>query len=407
MKKIIKYTLYMIVLIVTFCPNVKAGVNVSASSQTVTVGNSVKITVSSPDVVGKFSITSSNNNILSGGSSGAWLEGSITYTFTTKNAGTATISVVPIDAATNSGNYTQVSTITITVKAKQVVVLSSNNNLSSLGIDGVSIAPEFNKDTIEYAVELEPGTEKVNISAGAEDSNATITGNGERTVTDGENSLEIVVTAQNGATKTYVIKATVKEFNPITVKISNKEYTVVRKKSSLTPPSNYEETTVKLNEEEIPAYKSKITNYTLVALKDSEGNQNWYVYDKNNYTLYKEYTFGKTILYPMIMDEIPEGYKKTSIKYNDDNIVAYKLNEKSKYALLYAMNVETGEKHLYMYDSKEDSVQIYNDEYINKLVNENNMYLKILIGVSTGLVLSVGIIIFILVKNRKNKKSQK
>ena len=69
------------------------------------------------------------------------------------------------------------------------------------------------------------------------------------------------------------------------------------------------------------------------------------------------------------------------------------------------MNVETGEEHTYMYDSKEDTVQIYNDELINKLQEENSLYLKILIGVSVGLVLSIGIIIFILIKNRK-KKSQ-
>ena len=69
------------------------------------------------------------------------------------------------------------------------------------------------------------------------------------------------------------------------------------------------------------------------------------------------------------------------------------------------MNVETGKTNIYMYDSKEDTVQIYNDEHVNKLVSENELYLKILIGVSAGLVLSVGTIIFLLIKNKKTKKS--
>ena len=370
-----------------------------------TVGNSVRISITPNDVVGRFSVTSSNNNILSGGTASDWIDEAVSYTFTARNAGTATISVVPIDAADSNEDYKQINTITITVNPKKVIVLSTNNNLSGLSIDGVTLSPEFNKDTLEYSAELEAGTEKINVGANAEDSTATISGNGEKEVSEGDNNIEVVVTAQNGATKTYVIKANVKEFNPIKVKIDKQDLTVVRNKKNLTPPTNYVETSVNIGGEEVPAYENKITKYTIVALKDSKGIQNWYVKDKDNYKLYKEYKFGMTTLYPMELEEIPDGYSKTQIKYNDETIIAYKIKDNSKYALIYAMNVETGEEHTYMYDSKEDTVQIYNDELINKLQEENSLYLKILIGASVGLVLSIGIIIFILIKNRK-KKSQ-
>ena len=252
---------------------------------------------------------------------------------------------------------------------------------------------------------MEAGTEKINVTANVADGNASVSGIGEREVTEGDNNIEVVVTAENGATKTYTIKATVKEFNPIKVKVDKEEYTVVRNKKNLTPPNNYEETSLTINNEEVPAYQNKITKYTIVALKDSKGNQNWYVKEKNNYKLYKEYKFSNTVLYPLELERIPTGYSKTSIKYNDEKIIAYKLNNNSKYSLIYAMNVETGKTNIYMYDSKEDTVQIYNDEHVNKLVSENELYLKILIGVSAGLVLSVGTIIFLLIKNKKTKKS--
>lgn len=409
MKKIISYSLVGLIAVLAFMSKVSAGsVSVRTSSRSITVGSSVSITISPSDIVGRFSITSSNNNILSGGTSNVWIEDDpITYNFSARNAGTATISVIPIDAADSNGDYTQINTITITVNPRKVVILSTNNNLSGLSIDGATLSPEFNKDTLEYTTELEAGTEKINVSANVEDSTATISGNGEKEVSEGDNNIEVVVTAQNGTTKTYIIKATVKEFNPIKVKIDNKEFSVVRNKKNLTPPNNYEETTVTINNEEVPAYKNKVTKYTLVALKNNKGVQNWYVKEKDNYNLYKEYTFGNTILYPMelVDDDIPEGYIKSEIKYNNETLVAYKVNDRSKYALIYGMNIETGEINIYSYDSKEDTVQIYNDEFIVNLQEKNNIYLKILVGVSIGLALSIGIIIFLLIKNKK-KKSQ-
>jgi hypothetical protein len=41
---------------------------------------------------------------------------------------------------------------------------SKNNYLSKLVIDDYELTPKFDKDTLEYSVELEPGTEKININ---------------------------------------------------------------------------------------------------------------------------------------------------------------------------------------------------------------------------------------------------
>ena len=142
-------------------------------------------------------------------------------------------------------------------------------------------------------------------------------------------------------------------------------------------------------------------------LKDDKGNQNFYIYKDKKYILYKEYTFNKIILYPMELKKVPKGYKKTKITFNDDKIIAYKKNKKSNYALIYGMNVETGKKHIYMYDKEEDTLQIYNDE-LNDVSDEKIEQYKMLIAGLSGLsVLLFLILIIVIMKNHKHNKEQK
>lgn len=379
--------------------------SIYASTTSVIVGNSVVITVKGNNIAGKLSLTSSNGGILSGGASAFWIDNStVTYTFKAVSTGSATVTVKPIDVAdyNNGSSYTTSKSVTINVRTKPVIVLSGDNNLSNLGIENYSLTPEFNKDTLEYNVELEPDTSEINISATASHGGATIEGAGTREVTDGDNRLEIKVTAENGSSKTYVINAKVKEYNPIEVNINNEKYTVVRKKSLITPPENYTETTVTINEEEIPAYYSEITKYTLVSLKDANGNQNFYIYQNGEYHLYKELTFNQMKICLLDIPQIPDGYNKSTIVYNDENLEAYKLNPNSKYAILYGMNVATGEEHYYSYESSENTLQIYHTEEIDLLNEKVEQYVYLIIGL-LGLSFIFLIIMLILVFKKGNK----
>ena len=105
-----------------------------------------------------------------------------------------------------------------------------------------------------------------------EDKTASLTGTGEFDVHEGANSFDVVVTAENGVTKTYHINVVVKEQNPIEVTLNSSDYTVVRKKEELEGmvPKSFEETTLKIGEEEVVAFQNKTLNLTLVALKDSK-----------------------------------------------------------------------------------------------------------------------------------------
>lgn len=413
MKKILS-SLFIIVASFLFINEVNAGsLSITASNLNPTVGSTITITVKSNNVYSKYYLTSTNSSVISPGATKQTdidTGGVTTYSFTANAVGTATIKLISVDATDYDtvSYYTATPSVTINVKAKPVIVLSGDNSLSGLGVDGKELSPAFNRDTLEYSVELEPETTSINVWANPSHGGASIAGAGTREVVDGSNRLEIVVTAENGSSRTYVLNASVKEYNPIKQTVDGKEYSVVRKRSMLTAPENYVETTVTIEGEEVPAFTSEVTKYTLVGLKNESGTIGLYVYKDGTYMPYNEYTFNKVIFYPLELDinDIPKGYEKTDIIYNDQTIVAYKTSELSNFAILYGMNVETGEVHMYMYDEEEDTLQIYNDEMVSSLQEEleqMKLIVAALAGVSAFLFLLCIIIGSSKGKSRKEK----
>ncbi len=409
-----KYLQICILFLITFTFGVtgaKAGsLSISASSTNVIKGGSVIIRIKASDVAGKVSLTSSNSSVLSGGISSVWVENDTqTYTFKANENGSATVTLSAIDVSDSNGNaYTASKSVTINVYTPAPVILSSNNNLSSLGVEGKELTPGFAQGTLEYSVEMDPETTKVNLTGSVADSSASVSGLGERDVTDGDNRLEVIVTAQNGTTKTYVVNVKVKEYNPINVDINSKNLTVIRKKGQIEAPANYNETTLKIGDEEVNAFHSDITGYTLVGLKDEEGNANLYIYEDGKYMLYNEYSFAQIKLYPMEANskDIPSLYHKTTIKLNNKDVVAYKLDDASDYALIYGMNVDNGKTNLYMYNETENTIQLYTREEMDLLDKKLNTYvlaIAVLSGVSV--LLFILCIVFLISKRKKKDKS--
>lgn len=121
------------------------------------------------------------------------------------------------------------------IKLEQQLLLnqprkSSNNNLSSLTIEGYNLDKEF-KRCNWILCSSRKRCQKIKINAQLDDSSAKVEGTGEVEVKEGNNKIEIKVTAEDGSTKTYVINVTVKELNPVEVTIGKKKYTIVRKKT--------------------------------------------------------------------------------------------------------------------------------------------------------------------------------
>lgn len=109
-----------------------------------------------------------------------------------------------ITVKAENGN-TKTYTIIITKPDKR----NTNNYLKSLSITNAKI--NFNKGTLNYNVIVENKIDKIDIKATAEDTKATITGTGTKTLKEYLNTFNIVVTAENGTTRTYKINISRKD----------------------------------------------------------------------------------------------------------------------------------------------------------------------------------------------------
>ena len=403
----------------------------SVSKSNLVIGNTVTVTVtlSSSEALGsweyslnydssKLDLVSSDVPLSYKGVVTSTNQKSVSYkyTFKAKASGTATFSFSKAAAYAYDESQMNInkstSSVKIISKAELEASYSKNNYLSSLGVNGYSLDPEFNKDTLEYRVTLPAETYEAEITGSKEDKKASISGLGKKELTDGENRFEILVTAENGNERKYVVIITVSELSPVIVKIDNKEYNVVRKKETLTTPDGYTDTTVTINEEEVPAFYSEVTKFTLVALKDAGGKVAYYIKDNDKYTEYKTFPFDKVDLYledfPSNI-EIPKEYTKVKIKINGEEVEAYKLSKTSKYALIYGMNISLGTKDLYMYDSVQNTIQRYNNEEALLLGEKLNQFLYIIfiLGIVSIILLIVLIITFITKSKRYIDKHKK
>ena len=111
-----------------------------------------------------------------------------------------TISFTNITGATDSTRLTADNAQkTITVNIPK----SDDNNLSNLKIDGTDIS-SFSPSKTNYDLGNTENNE-INITAVAHDAKASVSGTGMKTLNYGKNNFDIVVTAENGSTKTYTI----------------------------------------------------------------------------------------------------------------------------------------------------------------------------------------------------------
>lgn len=433
MKRIKKFFMAMLIGLLFPCiVNAASGSINIASSSTVVVGNKVTVTVtiSSGTKMGSWQMSLNydksylqltNSTARDGGTfmidyaeDPGVLKKTYTFTFKTLKSGTTKLSVDGYRAYVSS----DLSALSLSANTKQIRIItqaeleasySKNNNLSALEVEGFTLTPEFKTDVLEYSVVVPENTKEVNIKATVQDKRASVNGIGTQAVNPGANKFSVVVRAQSGAEKTYVINVEVKDENPINVTVNGKNYTVVKIKENLPAASLYTETSININGFEIPAYKNDNTNLVLVGLKDEEGNISLYIYnkDKNEYQEYNEIGVNKITIYPLTSNEEIKGYKKDTITINGVKVDGYYYTKDSDYVIIYGINVETGDKGFYMYDKKMQSLIKYNDEYIIDLNKKIELYSYIIIGFSGVFILMIIIMISLAKKKSGKKKNQK
>lgn len=81
---------------------------------------------------------------------------------------------------------------------------SGNSSLDSLSVEGTNV--EFNSEKLNY--DLIINSDKTNITATASSSTSKVEGTGEKKLAYGKNKFKIIVTAENGSERTYILNIT-------------------------------------------------------------------------------------------------------------------------------------------------------------------------------------------------------
>lgn len=238
--KILMLSILMLILLSLITSVNAASARISASKSSVTAGESVTITVN----VNAASWSISVGGALSGRMTGYNEDGvnqnaSKSFSLNTSTPGTYTVTMsgdvtdetsdyatpvsdsvivtvtepAPVEpepekpSNNNNGGTTTKPNNNTTTNKPQETKKSSNSRLSSLRIAEGILTPEFDSKTREYTINVPNETTKLSIEAITDDSKASakITGNDELQI--GENTIEITVTAEDGSTSTYTIKA--------------------------------------------------------------------------------------------------------------------------------------------------------------------------------------------------------
>lgn len=213
----------VLMLVLTMLPvNVfaKGTYTASASKTTLTVGNTATLTITANKSAGKFTVSSSDPSVATVNKSALWIDGShenVSSKITIKavKAGTTTITINPENVSDNEYNLlTNKKTIKITVKAKattptkdeednKVTKKSSDATLKSLTSSVVDI--DFSKNKTNYTVYVDKTVTSLGLKAVANSSKANVKITGDENFVTGNNIVKVVVTAEDGTTKTYTI----------------------------------------------------------------------------------------------------------------------------------------------------------------------------------------------------------
>ncbi|MBQ5918656.1 MAG: cadherin-like beta sandwich domain-containing protein, partial [Lachnospiraceae bacterium] len=329
-----------------------------------------------------------------------------TVTFKAIGPGTSAIKYVCISGDDGVIDYDTVDNMSVTPKNGSItvnapVVASKNNNLSSMSIaavreDGssydVTLSPAFSKDVTKYNISVEQGVTDLVVSAKTEDAKAKINVQWPN-LDPGDNTTKVIVTAEDGSKKEYVIytKVPVEETtppmpeDPITTVIDGTEYYVGNINDSVTLPEGFESFEYNYNGKTVVAGKGLVKDIIVMYLTSGTGEAGkLYIYDEvaNSFYPMVNITMSQKLYTIVKAPEelvVPVGYNESVITIDGVEFTGWQISELEGIYLVYAMNWE-GQAGLYYYDIAESQMMKYFDSSVevgvelddyNSLVSEN------------------------------------
>lgn len=359
------------------------GISVSAGQGTVSVGKTVafSITVPSGTEAWTYSVSYSDNlSLESGDTAPMGFEGDSRtnqLVFRANSTGTGTVSIsagsyciagVDYDAS-GSASVSIVSASTPDDSEPDYTPSapgkSGNNALSALTVSVGTLTPAFDPAVTEYTLSLPQGTEKLTLTATPSDSNATVQGDGELTLQEGENTLPLVVTAENGDTKTYTVTAKVAQAPTLFLDYNGQRPGVVKDVSQVTPPAGFAPAEpITYSGDTLPIWTDVSGKRTLVYLMDEKTSaQGFYLFSQTTgvQSPYLPILCGSvTYIYTDIPKELSSvpGLTPATVKAFGQTLNGWTYNDASlkDFSVLYLMD-DAGSYGYYTYDSREETLQ--------------------------------------------------
>lgn len=359
-----------------------AGMSVSAGQSTVSVGRTVAFTITVPagSEAWTYSVAySANLTLESGDLAPMGFEGdnrTNQLVFRANDTGTGSVWISAGSYCVSGVDYDASGSASVSIVSASTPDdsepdytpstpgKSGNNALSALTVSAGTLTPAFDPAVTEYTLSLPQGTEKLTVTATPSDSNATVQGDGELTLREGENTLPLVVTAENGDTKTYTVTAKVAQAPTLFLNFSGAKLGVVKDVEGVTPPTGFTAAEpVSQGGDTLPLWVDANGKHTLVYLVDEKGVAGFYLYSRTEGVLspYLPLAYGgTTYIYTGIPSEkasVP-GLKAATVEAFSQTLSGWRYEDAalSDFVVLYLMD-DGGQYGYYTYDTKNATLQ--------------------------------------------------
>lgn len=371
------------------------GISVSAGQGSVSVGKTVafSITVPSGSEAWTYSVSWSGNLTLeSGDTAPMGFEGDSRtnqLVFRANSTGTGTVSISAGSYCIAGVDYDASGSASVTIVAADKpddsepapaptpsgggsstgnnpgVSLSSNSALSSLTVSAGTLTPAFDPAITEYTLSLPSRSDRLTITANPSDSRATVQGDGDISLQDGETSLSVVVTAEDGSAKTYTITVQVAQAPTLFLDYNGQRLGVVKDVSQVTPPAGFAPAEpITYSGDTLPIWTDVSGKRTLVYLMDEKTSaQGFYLFSQATgvQSPYLPILCGSvTYIYTDIPKELSSvpGLTPGPVKAFGQTLNGWTYNDASlkDFCVLYLMD-DAGSYGYYTYDSREETLQ--------------------------------------------------
>lgn len=453
-----------------------ANISVSVNKSNVKVGNTVTVTLSITSGYGAQGVLKKSSGVLGGSSDeyftiGAGVGDVQRFSYKATSVGSCTFSIQePLDDTTDVDGGTPsigVGSATVTVTSassnndsnsnkdnkdnsgsntgndsnankdneNKEEKKSSNASLGSLVISAGTLSPKFSAATKDYTATVDYSCSSLAVTANPADSKASVTSvTGNDSLEVGENTVSVVVTAEDGSTSTYNIVVTRraeddpenadKQDNWKKFDINGTEWTMVNDIPEDVVPEGFEHSKTVIDGLEYNTLHGTFGDVTLVYLQSESGN-GLFVYDAAQNAAYEFVRINSeshfiVVLLPKV-DDVPEGYNEISLSIEGKGVAtAYQTKAEKKddqtkdFYLVYAMN-DNGESGWYTYDSV-DGTYMRNELSTPTVAQEENDTTKseLVPGIANKYLVLAAILVLIIiilllllmvsaVKNRKYK----